>query len=121
MGRECKEGREPFGNGDGRGPQEWIAGVNGISIHQNPFNPTTRVSYTMPEAGRVKIVLYNIVGEVVRTIADEDQTDDSHPQSFTASTPTVLCRADGLRKVLTTSAITPAERTSMRRSVTMSR
>lgn len=37
----------------------------------NPFNPVTRVEYMMPQRGKLKISVYNVRGELVRTLLDE--------------------------------------------------
>ncbi len=43
----------------------------------NPFNSETIIEYTLPKAGHVKIVVYNILGQRVRTLLDEKQTAGS--------------------------------------------
>ncbi|MGD8414479.1 MAG: T9SS type A sorting domain-containing protein, partial [Candidatus Latescibacterota bacterium] len=39
----------------------------------NPFNPTTTIEYTVREQGPVKLQIYNVAGQLVRTLVDEVQ------------------------------------------------
>ena len=50
-------------------------------VHQsypNPFNPTTRISYALPKAEKVEIVVYNIFGQEVKTLLSEYQGPGYH-------------------------------------------
>jgi hypothetical protein len=42
--------------------------------YPNPFNPETRIGYTLPKASHVKLEIFNILGQRIKTIIDEDQT-----------------------------------------------
>ena len=38
----------------------------------NPFNPTTNISFSLPDAGRVKLAIYNLLGQEIATLASGD-------------------------------------------------
>ncbi|MBN2416787.1 T9SS type A sorting domain-containing protein [bacterium] len=38
--------------------------------YPNPFNPETTIKYRLPESGSIKIVVYNSVGQEIRTLVD---------------------------------------------------
>ncbi len=42
--------------------------------YPNPFNPTTTIRYSIADAGRVSLKIYNAAGQLVRTLVDEKQT-----------------------------------------------
>ena len=45
-----------------------------FALHQNypnPFNPLTVLTYDLPVDARVKLIIYNTLGQVVRTLADD--------------------------------------------------
>jgi len=46
--------------------------------YPNPFNPSTRISYQLCQAGYVKLTIYNLAGQEVATLVDEDQTAGEH-------------------------------------------
>ncbi len=42
--------------------------------YPNPFNPETRISYSLPQVSHVKLEIFNILGQRIRMMVDEDQT-----------------------------------------------
>ena len=53
--------------------------------HPNPFNPVTRISYSLPEQARVRLVVYNLLGQPVATLVDEVRGPGVHMAAFDAS------------------------------------
>lgn len=48
------------------------------SNYPNPFNPTTTISYTLPEDGKVSIKIIDILGREVTTLYDGYNTSGKH-------------------------------------------
>lgn len=51
----------------------------------NPFNPSTKINYTIPENGYVKLTVYDIVGNEVANLVNEKQSAGTHEISWNAS------------------------------------
>jgi cytochrome c peroxidase len=50
----------------------------------NPFNPTTRISYTVPVDGAVKLFVFNVKGQKVAALVDEWQKAGEYEVEFVA-------------------------------------
>jgi len=59
-------------------PTEWKLSQN----YPNPFNMDTNFSYSLKEAGNVKLTVYNVNGKVVRNLVNLRQTAGSHVISW---------------------------------------
>ena len=64
-------------------PKEYILSQN----YPNPFNSTTIIKYQIPEEGRVRVNLYNILGEKIKTLYEGDRIKGEY---------TLVVSSDGL-------------------------
>ncbi len=48
----------------------------------NPFNPTTTIQFNIPISGRVTVKIYNLLGEVVAELLDEERPAGRHQLEF---------------------------------------
>jgi hypothetical protein len=46
--------------------------------YPNPYNPTTQIAYQLPQPGVVSLKIYNIKGELVRTLVNEYKPAGNH-------------------------------------------
>jgi hypothetical protein len=53
--------------------------------YPNPFNPTTTIKFSIPEAGYVKLTLYNILAQEIKTLVNESKEAGVHTVNFNAS------------------------------------
>ncbi|MCA9782389.1 MAG: AGE family epimerase/isomerase, partial [Candidatus Cloacimonetes bacterium] len=67
---------------DGRG----LPGAITLSAGQpNPFNPSTRLSFTLAHAGQARLCVYNLAGQRVATLLEGPTAAGSHELRFDAS------------------------------------
>jgi hypothetical protein len=61
-------------------PSEFVLRQN----FPNPFNPSTRIEFGLPKESRVKLEVYNLLGEQVATVIDEVRSPGYHAVQFSA-------------------------------------
>jgi len=55
-------------------PREYALNQN----FPNPFNPDTKIQFALPNNGHVQLAVYNVLGQMVRTLVDQDMTAGNH-------------------------------------------
>ena len=53
--------------------------------YPNPFNPTTKISFNIPYESNVKLVIYNLLGEKVKQLLDNNFKAGTYEINFDAS------------------------------------
>ncbi len=53
--------------------------------YPNPFNPSTLISFDIPKQSIVKLVVYDILGRVIKTLVDEMKSPGNYKVRFDAS------------------------------------
>ena len=53
-----------------------------IQNFPNPFNPETKIHFEIPQHHDIKIVIYNILGQMVRTLTDDPFKAGRHVVSW---------------------------------------
>ena len=64
---------------NGNIPKEFVLYLN----HPNPFNGSTTVRFFLPEAGNIKIDLFNSLGAYIRTLSNTYKNAGEHKVNFT--------------------------------------
>ena len=68
-----------------------------VAAYPNPFNPQTRISYTLPEVSKVQLKIYDLQGRLIATLIDRIQEAGEHSAEFNAanlSSGVYLCVLD---------------------------
>jgi len=59
-------------------PDKFALGQN----YPNPFNPTTQISFDLPVAAKVTLDVYNVLGQKVSTLVDDNMEAGAHVVEF---------------------------------------
>jgi len=62
--------------------------VRSFRLHQNfpnPFNPSTKIKYQIPESGFVSLKVYDVLGNEVATLVNEEKEPGIHTVQFSTS------------------------------------
>ncbi len=52
--------------------------------YPNPFNPSTKISFDIPESGNVSLIIYNVLGQQVKTLLNNFMEAGTHTINFNA-------------------------------------
>jgi hypothetical protein len=67
---------------------EPVVAIRAFDLSQNypnPFNPLTKINYTIPNAGPVTLSVYNMLGQRVELLVDEQKAAGTYTVNFDAS------------------------------------
>ncbi|MCK5077758.1 MAG: T9SS type A sorting domain-containing protein, partial [Calditrichia bacterium] len=57
--------------------------------YPNPFNPETIIEYGLPHDEKVKLIIYNILGQKIKTLVNTNQKAGRYKITFNAAKPTL--------------------------------
>lgn len=72
--RSLRYGGTVRGTHPAASPADFALGQN----YPNPFNPSTVIDFSLPAPARVEVRIFNILGQLVRVLLDQDLPAGSH-------------------------------------------
>jgi immune inhibitor A len=73
-------------------PSDYTLGQN----HPNPFNPLTRIEYSVYREAHVKLEIFNLLGRKLRTLVDEDELPGTYTVSWDGTDDQGGCVSTGV-------------------------
>jgi hypothetical protein len=73
-------------------PKEFGLGQN----HPNPFNPSTVIDFALPTASRVTVDIYNVLGQKVKTLVNDEMPAGYYSATWDGSTDNGQSSASGI-------------------------
>ncbi len=67
-----------------------------LQAYPNPFNPATNIAFSLPEDTKVELIVYNIIGQKVKTLANDQMTAGSHTITWNGNNDTGNSVASGV-------------------------
>lgn len=64
--------------------------------YPNPFNPQTTIKYDLQKSGKVVIEIFNLLGQKIKTLVNEDKTAGSYTTTWNGTTDKGLYAASGI-------------------------
>ena len=55
-----------------------------LQNYPNPFNPSTQIQFNLPEPRNVKLIVYNLIGQEIKTLVNGFKESGSHTINFDA-------------------------------------
>lgn len=67
--------------------EDEFSGLNDYQLLQNypnPFNPSTKIEFSIPDYANVKLIVYNLLGQEIKTLVNEFKESGTYTVNFDA-------------------------------------